>query len=140
MGLPIASAELGDLPSWEATLLRRVGQARPKVAARLRFAAANLAAATSAVEAEIARRCAGEEGWSLGLLKPLTPAAPGTHRYRAVFAVWEAEGDRFARHDVHTIEVWAADAATARRIAHQEIQAIEAYSPAWRIRQVRRAQ
>jgi hypothetical protein len=119
-------------------LLRREGSARPKVAGRIRFDAANLAAATRAIEKEIAKRCEEEDGWSLGLLKPLTPNAPGTHRYRAVFAVWEAEGDRFQRRDVHEMDVWAADAGTARRIAHQEIQQVEAYQPSWRIRRVRR--
>lgn len=119
-------------------MLRRVAGARPKVAGRLRFDAANLAAATRAIEKEIAKRCESEDGWSLGLLKPLTPNAPGTHRYRAVFAVWEADGDRFVRHDVHELNVWAADASTARRIAHQEIQTVRNYQPAWRIRRVRR--
>lgn len=108
------------------------------MAGRIRFDAANLAAATRAIEKEIAKRCEEEDGWSLGLLKPLTPNAPGTHRYRAVFAVWEAEGDRFQRRDVHEMDVWAADAGTARRIAHQEIQQVEAYQPSWRIRRVRR--
>jgi hypothetical protein len=120
--------------------LRRDAGTRPKVAGRIRFDAANLAAATRAIEKEIAKRCEGGDGWSLGLLRPLTPNAPGTHRYRAVFAVWKADGDRFARHDVYEMDVWAADAGTARRIAHQEIQKIDAYRPAWRIRRVRREQ
>lgn len=138
MGAAATSPSAAELPSWEATLLRRVGGARPKVAGRIRFDAANLAAATRAIEREIAKRCESGDGWSLGLLKPLTPNAPGTHRYRVVFAVWEADGDRFLRHDVHEIDVWAADAGTARRIAHQEIQGVSAYQPAWRIRRVRR--
>jgi hypothetical protein len=36
------------------------------------------------------------------------------------------------------MDVWAPDAGTARRIAHQEIQKVGAYQPAWRIRRVRR--
>jgi hypothetical protein len=90
------------------------------------------------METEIARRSENSDGWSLGLLKPLTPNAPGTHCYRVVFAEWEAEGDRFVRRDVHELEVWAADAATARRIAQQDIQEVPDYLPAWRIRRVRR--
>jgi hypothetical protein len=39
---------------------------------------------------------------------------------------------------VHELEVWAADAATARRIAQQDIQEVPDYLPAWRIRRVRR--
>ena len=70
------------------------------------------------------------------MLKPLTPMAPGTHRYRVTFAVWEAEADRFVRHGVHGIEVWAADGASARRMAQQEIQLVPDYRPAWRIRAV----
>jgi hypothetical protein len=74
------------------------------------------------------------------VLRPLTPMAPGTHRYRAVFARWEAAEDRFVRRDVHRLEVWAADAGTARRLAQQEIQGVPGYEPTWRIRQVVRVQ
>ena len=58
------------------------------------------------------------------MLRPLTPMAPGTHRYRAVFALWEAGEDRFVRRDVHELEVWAADAQSARRLAQQEIRGV----------------
>jgi hypothetical protein len=64
--------------------------------------------------------------------------APGTHRYRATFALWEAGEDRFVRHDVQHLEVWAADAQSARRLAQQEIRKATGYEPSWRIRQVAR--
>ena len=64
--------------------------------------------------------------------------APGTHRYRAIFALWEAGEDRFVRRDVHHCEVWAADGQSARRLAQQEIQKVTGYEPSWRIRQVAR--
>jgi hypothetical protein len=70
------------------------------------------------------------------MLRPLTPDAPGTHHYRIVFAVWEANDDRFVRRDVHETELWAADAKSARRQGQQDAQAIEGYDPAWRIREV----
>ena len=50
--------------------------------------------------------------WTLGVLRPLTPKAPGTHLLD-VFARWEAGEDRFVRRDVHRLEVWAADAQSA---------------------------
>jgi hypothetical protein len=74
----------------------------------------------------------------LGVLRP-TPMAPGTHRYRVRFAVWESEGDGYDRRDVHELMVWAADAASARRLAHQEIQSVPEYRPVWRVRQVVRS-
>lgn len=79
------------------------------------------------------------DSWSLGVLRPLTPFAPGTHLYAVTFALWESTGDRFVRHDVHTLEVWATDATCARRLAQQEIQQIQDYLPSWRIRSVVRA-
>jgi hypothetical protein len=72
------------------------------------------------------------------MLRPLTPEAPGTHQYRVVFAVWEAEDDRFVRRDVHELELWAADAKSARRQAQQDAQLIDGYLSAWRIREVAR--
>jgi hypothetical protein len=98
--------------------------------------AADLAAAQELAQEALQARSQDESRWSLGVLKPLTPMAPGTHRYRVTFAVWEAEADRFVRHDVHVIEVWAADGASARRMAQQEVQSVAAYRPAWRIRAV----
>ena len=85
------------------------------------------------------RSRSSEDSWSLGVLRPLTPFAPGTHLYAVTFALWESTGDRFVRHDVHTLEVWATDATSARRLAQQEIQQVEAYLPSWRIRRVARA-
>ena len=97
-----------------------------------------LAGARRAAEAALEERRSDESRWSLGLLRPLTPMAPGTHRYRATFARWESAEDRFVRRDVQELEVWAADAASARRLAQQEIQQTPGYEPAWRIRQVAR--
>ena len=121
------------------TLLRRPpGARRPRVAARVVLEAPDLAGARRAAEAALEERRSDESRWSLGLLRPLTPMAPGTHRYRATFARWESAEDRFVRHDVHELEVWAVDAASARRLAQQEIQQTPGYEPAWRIRQVAR--
>jgi len=126
-------------PSWEVTLLRRPpGRGRARVAGRVVVQAADLAAAQEAAERALEARSQGEPRWSLGVLKPLTPMAPGTHRYTVTFAVWESEADRFVRRDVHTIEVWAADGASARRMAQQEVQSVPDYRPAWRIRAVSR--
>lgn len=88
--------------------------------------------------AELAKRRDRESRWSLGVLKPLTPQAPGTSLFHVTFAVWEATDDRFVRTDVHTLEVWAEDAGAARRIAQQDIQTAADYTPSWRIRQVAR--
>jgi hypothetical protein len=100
--------------------------------------APDLAHAQVAAEAALEERRSDESRWSLGVLRPLTPMAPGTHRYRAVFALWEAGEDRFLRRDVHHLDVWAADAQSARRLAQQEIRGVDGYEPAWRIRQVAR--
>lgn len=100
--------------------------------------APDLDGARRAAEAELEERRADESRWTLGLLRPLTPMAPGTHRYRAVFARWEAGDDRFVRLDVHALEIWAADAQSARRLAQQEVRTVEGYEPSWRIRQVAR--
>ena len=127
-------------PTWEVTLLRRPdGGRRACVAGRVVLEAADLDGAQKAAEAALLARSGGEPRWSLGVLRPLTPMAPGTHRYRVSFAVWETNGDGYDRRDVHALEVWAADAASARRLAQQEIQAAPEYRPAWRVRQVVRA-
>lgn len=100
--------------------------------------APDLAGAREAAEAALAARRSDESRWSMGVLRPLTPMAPGTYRYRATFALWESGDDRFVRRDVHQLEVWAADAQSARRLAQQEVRSVEGYEPAWRIRQVAR--
>ncbi|MEW6581878.1 MAG: hypothetical protein AB1416_03875 [Actinomycetota bacterium] len=126
-------------PSWEVTLLRRVaGGRRPRVAGKVVIEAPDVDSAREMAQAELEARANGESRWSLGVLRPLTPRAPGTHRYRVLFAEWESVDDRFVRHDVLTLDVWAADAASARRLAQQEVQAIDGYRPAWRIRSVTR--
>ena len=100
--------------------------------------APDLAGARRAAEEALDARRSDEARWTLGMLRPLTPMAPGTHRYRATFAMWEAGEDRFVRVDVHHCEVWAADAQSARRLAQQEIRKVDGYEPSWRIRQVAR--
>ena len=44
--------------------------------------------------------------------------------------------DFFELHDVHEIEVWAADAQDARRLSHADIQDVPGYQPAWCVRHV----
>lgn len=131
---------MSEQPSWEATLLcRRGGARRPLVAARIALKAPDLTAARRlADEALAARREADEGTWSLGILRPLTDAAPGTQHYRITFAVWESDDDRFVRRDVHTIELWAADAQSARRQAQVEVHSAPGHAPSWRIREVQR--
>ncbi len=123
--------------SWEFTLLRRKDDGgKPRVAGRLVIQAPSANEARRAAQAELAKHREGDSRWSLGVLKPLTPQAPGTSLFAVTFAIWEATDDRFVRHDIHTLEVWACDAAAARRIAQQDIQQVEGYVPAWRVRQV----
>ena len=61
------------------------------------FEAPDLKRARTAAKKALEERAQGEDKWSLGVLKPLTPRAPGTHCYRIVYAVWEAEGDFFEK-------------------------------------------
>ncbi|MBM3697611.1 MAG: hypothetical protein FJW78_03905, partial [Actinobacteria bacterium] len=83
-------------PSWEITILRRPpGARRPRVAGRVVFEAPDLAGARTTARRHLEERRSGEDKWSLGVLKPLTPQAPGTHRFRVVYAVWEAKDDFF---------------------------------------------
>lgn len=124
---------------WEVVLLRRrPGSQRARVAGRVRLEAPDVEAARRDAEAVLRARSDGEVGWALGVLRPLAPRARGTHRYRVVFSVWEPEAHRFVRRDVHELAVWAEDAASARRLAQQEIQRIPGYRPAWRIRRISR--
>ncbi len=124
--------------SWEFTLLRRpVGTGKARVAGRLVIEAPTACDARERAMRELADRAGDErERWSLGVLRPLTPRAPGTELFRTTFAIWEASGDEFVRRDVHVLEIWAEDANAARRIGQQEIQAHPDYVPAWRIREV----
>jgi hypothetical protein len=127
-------------PTWEVTLLRRPnGGRRACVAGRVVVEAPDVSGARKAAQEALLARSGGEPRWSLGVLRPLTPMAPGTHRYRVSFAVWETEGDGYARRDVRELVVWAVDAADARRLAHQEVQSVSEYRPVWRVRQVVRS-
>lgn len=128
---------MAEAPAWEITLLRRPpGARRPRVAGRVRFEAPDLVRARRAAAKALEERASGDDRWSLGVLKPLTPRAPGTHRYRVVYAVWQADGDFFTRRDIHALEVWAADAQDARRLSHMDIQDVDGYQPAWRVRHI----
>ncbi len=133
-------APMASAPAWEITLLRRPpGARRPRVAGRVVFEAPDLKRARVAARTALEARATGEDNWSLGVLKPLTPKAPGTHCYCVVYAIWEPAGDFFERRDVHEIEVWAADAQDARRLSQADVQDLTGYQPAWRVRTVVRA-
>jgi hypothetical protein len=130
-------------PAWEVTFLRRgLGSSRARIAGRVVLEAPDLDQARRAAEEalterrEHTRRSGEASVWSVGLLRPLTPRAPGTKRYRVTFAQWEAYDDRFERNDVWELELWAANAAGARRLAQQEVQLLRDYRPSWRIRKV----
>ncbi len=130
---------MASAPAWEITLLRRPpGARRPRVAGRVVFEAPDLKRARVAARTALEARATGEDNWSLGVLKPLTPKAPGTHCYCVVYAIWEPAGDFFERRDVHEIEVWAADAQDARRLSQADVQDVTGYQPAWRVRTVTR--
>jgi hypothetical protein len=121
------------------TLLRRPpGARRARVAGRVVIKAPDLDEARRAAQAALEERDDGESRWTLGVLRPLTPRAPGTHRYLVTFSQWEPHEEHFERRDVHVIELWAADGQSARRLAQQEIQKLPAYQPTWRIRSVAR--
>lgn len=124
--------------SWEFTVLRRPeGAGKARVAGRILVEASSADDARRKAMEELATRAEDEAGrWSLGVLRPLTPRAPGTTLFRVTFAIWVAQADEFVRRDVHVLEVWSVDANAARRIAQQEIQANPDYVPAWRIREV----
>ncbi len=126
-------------PSWEVTLLRRpAGSARARVMGRARFQAPDAARARQAAKVALTARSGSEPGWSLGVLRSLTPNAPGTYLYVVTFAAWEACEERFIQRDVHRRDVWATDATGARRLAVEEVQAMPGYLPAWRVTQVER--
>jgi hypothetical protein len=124
-------------PAWEVTLLRRPpGSGRRRVMGRARFQAPDVTRAREKAQAALATRACGQPRWSLGLLRPLTPNAPGTRLYTVTFAAWEPREDRFIRCDVHDHEVWASDATCARRLACEQVQAVSGYRAAWRVRRV----
>jgi hypothetical protein len=105
---------------------------------RVRFRAADATCARQAAEAALAARSGLEPRWSLGLLRALTPNAPGTHPYLVTFSAWESRGEDFVRRDVHRSDIWATDATAARRLAVREAQALPGYLPAWRVTRVER--
>ena len=83
----------------------------------------DLAGARRAAEAALEERRSDESRWTLGVLRPLTPMAPGTHRYRATFALLGGRARTASCAATSTTcEVWAADAQSARRLAQQEIR------------------
>jgi len=105
---------------------------------RVRFRAADATCARQVADAALAARSGTEPRWSLGLLRALTPNAPGTHPYVVTFAAWEPCGERFVRRDVHQSDVWATDATAARQLAVREAQGLSGYLPAWRVTGVER--
>jgi hypothetical protein len=128
-------------PRWEATLLRRPREhAGARVAGRVVVQAPDAESARRAAEKALLARSHGEPRWSLGLLRPLSPTAPGTRRYRVTYAEWRPEGDGYTRREVHALEVWAADAATARRLAKDEIRSVPGHRPSWRVSEVARVE
>ena len=72
------------------------------------------------------------------MLRPLTPMAPGTHRYRATFAIWEAATTASCASTSTTATSGRPTRQSARRLAQQEIRKVAGYEPSWRIRQVAR--
>lgn len=124
-------------PSWEVMLLRRLpGSGRARVMGRVSFEAPDAARARQTAGVALAARSGSEPGWSLGVLRSLTPNAAGTSLYVVTFAAWEECEERFIQRDVHRRDVWATDATCARRLAVEEVQAMPGYLPAWRVTQV----
>lgn len=129
-----------DGANWEVVLLRRrPGSRRARVAGRLRLRARDAGTARRDAEDVLAARSGDAAGWTLGVLRPLTPGAGGTQPYRVVCSVWDPAGDQFVRRDVCELVIWAEDATSARRLAQTDMQALPEYRPAWRIREVSRA-
>lgn len=129
-----------DRANWEIVLLRRrPGSRRARVAGRLRLRARDARAARRDAEGVLAARSGDGGSWTLGVLRPLTPGASGTQPYRVVCSIWDPAGGEFVRRDVHELLIWAEDATSARRLAQTDIQALPGYRPAWRIREVSRA-
>jgi hypothetical protein len=128
-------------PQWEATLLRRPREhTGARVAGLVVVEAPDAGSARRAAEKVLLDRSHGEPRWSLGPLRPLSPMAPGTRRYRVTFAEWRPEGDGYTRREVHALDVWAADAATARRLAHEEVRSVPGHRPSWRVSAVARVE
>lgn len=124
---------------WEVTLLRRpTPRQRPRVAGRLRFDAADADSARRIALEGLRSRGGGDPCWTLGPLRPLERAMPGTHPYRVTFSVWREADDGFERVDVWATTLWATDATSARRLAKTEAQAHPDHRGAWRVREVRR--
>ena len=125
-------------PSWEVTLLRRPpGALRPRVAARVVLSAPDLAGARQAAEAALEERRSDESLWSLGVLRPLTPMAPGTHRYRATFSFWEP-GRTASCAATSITSTSGPPTPRAPAGSPSRRSAVPGYEPAWRIRQVAR--
>ena len=122
---------------WEVTLLHRVAAGkRPRVAGRVTLTARDVDSARQMAMAALRERSGGDALWSLGVMRPLTPLAPGTQRYRITFAEWIPEDDDYVRVDVHVMHVWAVDASGARRLAQEDVQRVPNYRGPWRIREV----
>jgi hypothetical protein len=136
----VSSAALAAAPApttWEVLVLR--GSPRsPQIAARLLLDAPDAQRALRAARLRARARAGAEASWWLGPLRALTPSAPGTRRYRVTFAAWRERGEGYAREVAHEIEVWATDAAGARRLAEREARTMASYEAAWRVVRVAR--
>jgi hypothetical protein len=126
-------------PVWEVVVLQGPWH-HTRVAGRLVLEAPDAARAFAAARQQVAARAEAGSSWSLGPLMPLTPSAPGTHRYRVSFAVWRERAEGYERQRAHELMVRATDAQSARRLAEQEVRTAPGYDPAWRIVRVARAQ
>jgi len=125
-------------PTWEVVVLQGPWH-HTRVAGRLVLEAPDAARAVAAARRRAAADVGEGAAFSLGPLKPLSAAAPGTHRYRVSFAVWRERATGYVRERAHELVVRAIDAQSARRLAEQEVRQAPGYEPAWRIVRVCRA-
>ena len=133
-GLPAAT-----VGSWEVILICRASpRRRPRVVGRLRFEAADAAAAYRIAGDGSAARSDGDPQWALGPLRPLGPSMPGTHPYRITFTMWSDGENGFVCQDVLSLTLWATDCPSARRLAITEAQGNASYQGSGRVGEVRR--
>jgi hypothetical protein len=123
---------------WEATFyrLRALGRGNA-VTGRTIIAAANAVEATAEAE-KIRGRSRDPSSVVLRLLAPLTPHAPGAHRYSVTFSSWHEHDGVYRKSIVHLAHVDALRAADARALAGRTAKTLPEYCGSWRIEQVRR--
>ena len=126
-------------PLWDVTFLHRPGPGRAtRIAGGMRIDALTAGQARKAALDGLMRLAGDGSNWSLGLLRPLAPGLPGTHLYGVTFSAWIEEAAQYRREDVCTIQTWATDGDSARRMARLKAETLPAYRGAWRIRRVER--